>query len=545
MTRSALGALWIVMTVAAQDYDLVVRNARVWTGETPQPWADSIAVKLGRIAAVGDVRGAARRTIDAQGRLVTPGFIDSHVHFLEGGFRLTQVQLREARTKADFVGRIAGFASKLPPGAWITGGDWDHSLWGGELPARQWIDAITSRHPVWVTRLDGHMGLANSLALKAAQVTAETADPDGGSIVRDPKGEPTGVLKDNAMQLVARVIAAPGEDSKDRALEAAMRYVAERGVTTVHHMGSWADLEVFERANRAGRLTTRIYAAVPLSSWENLRDRVRERGRGGEWLHVGLLKGFVDGSLGSRTAAMEEPFEDAGAANPADRGLLVNPPERLYQWIKGADAAGLHVAVHAIGDRANRILLDIFERVAGGNGARDRRFRVEHAQHLRREDIPRFGRLGVIASMQPYHAIDDGRWAEKLIGARRAEGTYAFRSLIDTNATLAFGSDWFVAPPSVTEGLYAAVTRATLDGLRPSGWVSAEKISVKEALRAYTAAGAYAAFEEKEKGTLAVGKYADFVMLDADVTSIEPRRLRDVRVAMTVVGGRVVFGPQH
>jgi predicted amidohydrolase YtcJ len=234
---------------------------------------------------------------------------------------------------------------------------------------------------------------------------------------------------------------------------------------------------------------------------------------------------------------MLEPFDDA----PDDRGLLVNPPERMYERIRGADAAGLHVAVHAIGDRANRILLDIYEKVIEENGRRDRRFRIEHAQHLAAVDIPRFGKLGVIASMQPYHAIDDGRWAEKLIGPRRAEGTYAFRTLLDTKATLAFGSDWFVAPPSVAEGIYAAVTRSTLDGKHPSGWVPKQKISVEEALRAYTSAAAYASFEEKDKGTLAAGRLADFVIFHEDPLKTEPSRLRDLKVKMTVVGGRVVY----
>jgi predicted amidohydrolase YtcJ len=344
-------------------------------------------------------------------------------------------------------------------------------------------------------------------------------------------------LKDNAMGLVGRVVTAPSAARQDEALEAAMRYVAARGVTSVHHMGSWGDLAVFERAHAAGKLRTRIYAAVPLSTWERLRDRVKDRGRGDSWLRTGVLKGFVDGSLGSHTAAMLESFDDA----PNDRGLLVNPPERMQKWIQGADAAGLHVVVHAIGDRANRLLLDIYEKTIAANGRRDRRFRVEHAQHLAPEDIPRFGKLGVIASMQPYHAIDDGRWAEKVIGPRRAEGTYAFRTLLDTKATLAFGSDWFVAPPSVAEGIFAAVTRSTLDGKRPEGWVPKQKITVEEALRAYTSAAAFASFEENDKGALTPGKLADFVILEDDLFKLDPSRLRDARVKLTVAGGRVVY----
>ncbi|HKP74554.1 MAG TPA: amidohydrolase family protein, partial [Longimicrobiaceae bacterium] len=299
----------------------------------------------------------------------------------------------------------------------------------------------------------------------------------------------------------------------------------------------WGDLQAFRRARDAGRLRTRISAAVPLDSWARLRDTVTARGRGDEWLRIGGLKGFVDGSLGSHTAAMHEPFSD----DPRGTGLLVTPPDSLYAWTAAADRAGLQVMVHAIGDRANTIILDIFERVAREDGPRDRRFRVEHAQHLRAADIPRFGRLGVIPSMQPYHAIDDGRWAEAVIGPERARGTYAFRTLIDTGARPAFGSDWFVAPPTPLEGIYAAVTRRTLDDKHPGGWVPEQKITVEEALRAYTADAAYAAFAEAEKGTLEPGKLGDFVVIDRDLRGIPPETLRDAQVLMTVVGGTVVY----
>jgi predicted amidohydrolase YtcJ len=316
-----------------------------------------------------------------------------------------------------------------------------------------------------------------------------------------------------------------------------MRYVAEQGVTAVHNMGSWDDLATFDRAHRAGRLATRIYAAVPLASWERLRDTVAVRGRGDAWLRIGALKGFVDGSLGSHTAAMLEPFTDS----PADSGFFVTPPEDLYARTSGADRAGLHVIVHAIGDRAIRTQLDVFERVARENGARDRRFRIEHAQHVAPADVPRFAALDVIASMQPYHAIDDGRWAERVIGPERAKGTYAFRSLLDAGATVAFGSDWFVAPPTPLEGIYAAVTRRTLDDRNPGGWVPQEKITVDQALRAYTVAGARASFDEGDRGTLERGKLADFVLIDRDLTRVPAETIRDARVVLTVVGGRVVF----
>ena len=526
---------------------LAIVNARVWTGDAGKPAAEALAVDGEQIVAVGssnDIRAIAlgAKTIDAGGQMVVPGFIDSHVHFTTGGFRLASVQLRDAKTPGQFTERIRDFAATVPPGTWILGGDWDHEMWGGELPRRDWIDNVTPANPVWVNRLDGHMSLANSAALKAASVTRATKNVVGGTIVRDRRGDPTGILKDNAADLVDRVVPPPSNKMNDRALDAAMRYVAEQGVTSVHNMGSWEDLATFTRARKAGSLRTRIYAAVPLATWERLRDTVASKeygsdGHGDDWLRVGGLKGFVDGSLGSHTAAFERPFTDA----PKDRGLFVNSPDDLYTWISGADQAGLNVMVHAIGDRANRTILDIYDRVEKENGVRDRRFRIEHAQHLAVNDIPRFASLGVIPSMQPYHAIDDGRWAEKVIGPERIKTTYAFRSLLDARARLIFGSDWFVAPPTPLDGIYAAVTRRTLDDKNPGGWVRDQKITVEEALRAYTSTGAYASFEENRKGTLTPGRLADFVVIDRDLRSIPPADIRNARVTMTVVGGRIVY----
>jgi predicted amidohydrolase YtcJ len=526
---------------------LALVNARVWTGNPAHPEAEAVAIAGDRIAAVGTTaevraRAGGAETIDLQGAFVVPGFIDSHVHFLDGGARLASVQLRDASTREDFVARLEAFAAGVPAGTWITGGDWDHTLWGGELPRRDWIDGVTPDHPVWVNRLDGHMALANSAALRAAGVSGRVADVDGGDIVRDDRGEPTGLLKDNAMQLVASKVPAADQAMRDRALDAAMRHVAAQGVTSVHHMGTWEDLEVFTRAWQAGRLRTRIYAAVPLHTWARLRDAIGSKqfgpeGRGDAWLRIGALKGFVDGSLGSHTAAFHEPFTDA----PGDRGLFVNTPGDLHAWIAGADAAGLHLIVHAIGDRANATLLDLFARVASDHGPRDRRFRIEHAQHLAPADIPRFAELGVIASMQPYHAIDDGRWAERVIGPLRSRTTYAFRSLLDARATLAFGSDWFVAPPTPLEGIYAAVTRRTLDDGHPEGWVPEQKITVEEALVAYTRAAAFASFEEEQKGSIAPGMLADLAVVDRDLRTMPPADIRRARVLRTIVGGRTVY----
>jgi predicted amidohydrolase YtcJ len=544
MSRAALVASVVVAFVnAALCSGATVIVGRVWTGNAEQPWAEAVSVDGERIIAVGardevaKAAGESAQRIDAGDGLVVPGMIDSHIHLIGGGLHLTSVQLRDAATREEFVRRVAEFAKTLPQGAWMTGGDWDHTRWGGELPDRAWIDAVTPNTPVWMHRLDGHMALANTAAMRAAGVGDDVKDIDGGEIVRDANGRPTGVFKDNAMGLIDRAAPEPTLVQRLDATVAAMDYVAARGVTAVHHMGSWSDLEVFRAAQRQGLLKVRIYACTPLGQWQRMADDVKSRGRGDEWLKTGGLKGFVDGSLGSHTAAFLEPFDDA----PNDRGLLVNTTEDLEAWTAAADAAGLQVAVHAIGDRAIRLQLDVFERVAKRNGPRDRRFRIEHAQHIAPEDISRFAKLGVIASMQPYHAIDDGRWAERLIGARRSDTTYAFRSLTEVGAVMAFGSDWFVAPPTPMEGLYAAVTRRTLDGKHPGGWVPQQKISVEEALTAYTRGAAYAAFSEKSLGTLEPGKLADLVVLDRDVFKVPPESLADAQVMLTMVGGRIMY----
>jgi len=450
------------------------------------------------------------------------------------------VNLRDADSPAEFIRRIAAFARELPPGRWMTGGDWDHERWpGSPLPRRDWIDSVTPDNPVFVSRLDGHMGVANSRALRRAGIVAGTTDPPGGVIVRDATtGEPTGVLKDNAMDLVSQAQPEPGEDEMDSALARAMRHAAAHGVTTVHVMSyTWRDLAAFRRARASNALITRIVDYLPLASWATLADTVRALGRGDDWLRWGGLKGFMDGSLGSTTAAFYEPYLDA----PASRGLLVTDSVAMQRMILQADSAGLQVAVHAIGDRANAMVLHFYAETEAAHGSRDRRFRIEHAQHLRASDIRRFAALGVIASMQPYHAIDDGRWAWKRLDPARLAGTYAFRSLLDAGAWLAFGSDWTVAPLDPIWGLYAAVTRRTLDGHNPGGWLPEQKVTLAQALRAYTAGVAYAGFLDGRMGVLRPGMLADMVLLDRDLFRIPPTTLNQATVRTTIVGGRIVF----
>ncbi|MFQ5704518.1 MAG: amidohydrolase [Gemmatimonadales bacterium] len=525
--------------------DLVLTGGLVWTcasdaaqGRLPT----AVAIGNGRILAVGTdhavigFAGSATERIDLAGRMVLPGFIDNHTHFIDGGFTLAGIELRDAATPAEFVRRIADYAAEHP-GEWVLGGGWDHELWGGELPRRDWIDSVTPETPVFVSRVDLHMGLANSKALELAVLTADTQDPPGGAIVRGEDGRPTGILKDAAQTLIARAIPARSESDLDRALGAAVAHAVAHGVTALTDMGSWEGLETYRRALARGLLPLRAYVAVPLESWARMRQYVAENGRGNDRLFWGGVKGFVDGSLGSTTAWFHRPYGDA----PETSGLTVTDTEELHDSIVAADRAGLHVMVHAIGTRANDWLLDAFAAARKANGERDRRFRIEHAQHLSAQAIDRFGSEGVIASMQPYHAIDDGRWAERRIGPERIRTTYAFRDLLDAGATVTFGSDWTVAPLDPLLGIYAAATRRTLDGANPEGWVPEQKISVAEAVTAYTASNAYAVFLDREIGRIEVGKYADMVVLSDDIFAIDPAAIRNVAVDLTIVDGKVVF----
>lgn len=529
--------------------DLVLVNGKVWTGVAARPWAEAVAVRDGKIFAAGKtselrtLAGAGTKLVDLGGSLVLPGFIDSHTHFLAGGFALKSIQLRDAKDRADFIARVAAKARELGPGRWILNGDWDHQqLTPVELPRKDWIDAVTPDNPVCVNRLDGHMILANSLALKLAGVTRDTPVPHGGEIEKDPAtGEPTGILKDEAMGLVHAKIPDPTFDEKLEAAGASVRHAAENGVTSVNEMADASSLEVFQELARRGRLTTRVHVYIPITEVETLARLKLKSPFGGPFLTLAGLKGFMDGSLGSATAYFFEPYTD----DPKTSGLLngqMFPEGIMEKRILEADRAGLQLAIHAIGDRANSLLLDMCEKAVAANGPRDRRWRVEHAQHLRLADIVRFGKLGLVASVQPYHVIDDGRWAEQKIGPDRVKTTYPFESLRRAGAVLAFGSDWTVAPLNPVLGIYAAVTRRTLDGKNPGGWVPAEKVSVEEAVRAYTVNGAWAEFAEAAKGSIEAGKLADLVVLDRDIFTVPPEEIGRAKVRMTVLDGRIIYG---
>ncbi len=528
--------------------DLVLLNGTVWTGESGAPRAEAVALRDGKVAAVGSTRdirrlaGGGSRVIDLGGALVLPGFIDSHTHFLDGGFSLLSVRLRDASSREEFVSRIARKAAELPKGEWLLNGDWDQQQFDPpELPRREWIDAVTPENPVCVNRHDGHMVLANTLALRIAGITAVTAAPEGGEILKDPAtGEPTGILKDAAIGLVGRHIPAASLAARTRAAEAALGEAAAYGVTSVHDMADSSNFEVYQELLRAGKLTVRIFLYIPIDEID-IYERLRLKTPfGNDRLKIGGLKAFVDGSLGSGTALFFDPYAD----DPGSSGLLhrqMFPAGIMEERILAADRAGLQVAVHAIGDRANAIILDIYEKAIRRNGPRDRRWRVEHVQHLRAADIPRFGGLGIIASVQPFHAVDDGRWAESKIGRERCRTTYAFRSLLDGGAVLALGSDWTVAPLNPLTGIAAAVTRRTTDGKNPGGWFPEQKLTLEQSLAGYTRNGAYAEFAENVKGTIAPGKLGDLVVLDRNIFEIPAEDIADARVKLTILDGEIIY----
>jgi predicted amidohydrolase YtcJ len=550
-----LAALWfcVLLTTAALAQskavaDLIITHANVRTMDEAHPRAQAVAVLGDRIIAVGSdaevegLRWPDTRTIDAGGKLLLPGFNDAHVHFVSGGLQLDAVQLNDVTSMDEFVRRVAAQARKTPKGEWIQSGDWDETKWpGSPLPTKELIDPVTPDNPVFLSRYDGHSSLANSTALELAGITAQTPDPPGGTIVRDTQGNPTGDLKDAAVTLVEKVIPLPSHDQLIRAVKRALEHAASVGVTSVQNMDpEYADIAAYAELLQAGELTTRIYAAPLITQVDDQVKIGIRHAFGGPYLRIGAVKAFADGSLGSRTAYFFDPFLD----EPANHGLLsdeMQPLSLMRDRMMKADAAGLQICTHAIGDQAISMILDLYTEVANAHGAADRRFRIEHAQHMAAKDFDRFAQLNVIASVQPYHAIDDGRWAEPRIGHDRASRTYGFRTFLNHGVHLAFGTDWDVAPLNPMLGLYAAVTRATLDGKNPNGWFPEQKLTVEESVRAYTMGSAYAEFQEEEKGSIIRGKLADMVILSDDIFSIEPAKIRDVKVLKTIVGGRLVW----
>src|SRR5579864_4475234 len=538
----------ILLAQAKPAADLIIINAKVWTVDKANPTAEAVAVLGDRFIAVGSnadvevLRSPATKVIDAGGKLLLPGFNDAHVHFVSGGMQLDNVQLKDAASLQEFARLIGERAKNAVKGEWILGGNWDETKWSPPtLPTKDAIDNVTANVPVFVMRYDGHMGLANSLALRLAGITASTPDPPGGTIVRDAQGNPTGALKDAAMDSMGKVIPPLTQEQRLKVIKRALAHAAQLGVTSVQHMNpDYADIAVYSELRQRGELTARIYAAPLITQVDDQVKIGIRHAFGDSYLRVGALKAYADGSLGSGTAYFFEPFLNQGN----NRGLLsdeMHPIALMRDRMMDADAAGLQLCTHAIGDEAISTILDLYSELVKAHGESDRRLRIEHAQHMAAKDFERFARLHVIASVQPYHAIDDGRFAESRIGRDRASRTYAFRTFLDHGVRLAFGTDWEVAPLDPMQTLYAAITRATLDGKNPDGWFPEQKLTVAEAVEAYTMGSAYAEFQEHEKGSITPGKLADMVLLTEDIFSIAPERIKEVKVLRTIVGGKTVW----
>jgi predicted amidohydrolase YtcJ len=555
-----------------RSVSLLLVNGKVFTSDARGTIAEAVAVEGERIVAVGTTREieaqyTGARTIDLKGRLVTPGFNDAHIHFLQGGRALMLVNLNGARNLAEAKARVAARVGEVRPGAWILGRGWDHTLWGGEWPTKKDLDEVAPANPVFLQRVDGHTTWANSLALAKAGITRETRDPQGGEIVHDPKGEPTGILKETAGGLVARVVPEPTRAEMSEALGRALAEARRYGVTSIqtNDVPSTEATPLYREFLKAGKLTVRV------AEWQQFNNSVedikRERAEFAAFkddparLRLTALKGYVDGTLGSRTSAMLAPFSD----DPGNSGIPRMTPEELTRMIVERSRAGFQIALHCIGDRANRMALDGFAEAVRWDGRIQGtvgqtvpaglsdtqvvpyflslyvRHRVEHAQVVAPPDFARFRDLGVIASMQPSHAISDKRWAEARLGEYRVLGAYSWHTMMAHGVHVPFGTDWPVEPMNPYLGLYAAVTRQSTDGQPPGGWWPEERITIEDAIRNYTSEGAYASFEEKEKGQVAAGMLADLVVHTKDLLTIEPKEILQTEPEMVVFDGRVIY----
>ncbi len=508
-------------TIFSQLTKKAFTNGKIYTVNEKQPLAESVIIEGNKIIFVGTNKDAQKyidastEIIDLKGKLMLPGFIDDHVHFTSGGFYLLGIDLRPAKSTEEFKNILRDYV-KTHEGKWITGGNWDHEQWEVKaLPTKEMIDDFSPNTPIFVERFDGHMGLANSYALKLAGVTKDTESPEGGLIVKDPvTGEPTGVLKDNAMSFIYQVIPPSSDEDVNKAALTALDETKRLGVTSVQDITYPQDLKVYQKLEQDGKLTCRIYTRYPIALYKDLIDKNITAGSGSDKLKLGSLKAFADGSLGSMTAWFFAPYNQDTTTSGLPNDIVLNGD--LEKWALDADKHRLQISTHAIGDAANSFMLDLYKKITEKNPEWDRRFRIEHAQHVRFQDIPRFKEIGVIASVQPYHCIDDGVWAEKRIG-NRIKYTYPFATFLDIGVSMCFGTDWPVAPLNPLLGIYAAVTRRTLDDKNLDGWIPEQKISVEDAIKCYTLSSAYAGFEENIKGSIEVGKLADLIVLSDDI----------------------------
>jgi hypothetical protein len=533
------------VAAAEEPAELVLSNGVIYTGDVKKPRVEAVAIRGERIVAAGTSKeikkwvGSGTRVVDLKGRFAMPGFNDAHVHLASGGMGKLAVDVSGTRSLAEFQQRVRARLKDYKPGEWITGGRWDHTLWPEQrFPTRQDLDAVSKDHPMFFSRVDGHVAVANSKALELAGITRSTPNPRGGEIERDASGEATGMLKEGAAQgLVTRRIPPLSPEQRRRGIELAFAEATHDGVTSIQDNSGWDDFLIYQQLKKEGKLTVRVTEWLPFTAPVARLEELRKTGGTSDlWVRTGALKGIVDGALGGRTAALLAPYTD----EPSSSGILIIDAERLKQMAVERDKAGFQIALHAIGDKANRVSLDAFAAALAANGKRDSRHRIEHAQIIAPGDISRFAQLGVIASMQPCHQTTDSRWAGKRLGPERSKGAYAWKSLQSTGARLAFGTDYSVEPINPMRGLFACVSRE-IDGQPGSTWEPQEKISLDDCIRAYTQGSAYAEFAEKEKGQIVPGQVGDVVVLSADVTKIPPAQILKTEVMMTIVGGRVVY----
>jgi len=521
-------------------------NGKIYTVNEKQPFAEAVVIEGNKILFVGSNIEAKEfitsetKVTDLQGKLMVPGFIDDHAHFTNGGFYLLGLDLSKTSSVKEFEETLKDYISTRK-GRWITGGRWDHEKWDiKEIPTKEMIDNFSKETPVFISRYDGHMGLANSVALKLAEITKDTKSPEGGLIVKDKvTGEPTGILKDNAMDLISIIIPEPSKQEYIEAVEAALKYAREVGVTTVEDITFPNDLSAYQEIEKDGNLTCRIYTHLPIDDYKNLVNLNIQHNFGGDKIQLGALKAYADGSLGSTTAWFFNPYKQDTTTTGLPNDIITDG--RFKKWAFEIDKNKLQICVHAIGNKANSYILDVYSEIKNNNPVWDRRFRIEHAQHIIKEDIKRFKDIGVIASVQPEHLLDDGIWVSKRIGDERAKLTHIYKSLIDEGVVVAFGTDWPVVDLNPMLGLYAAVTRRTDDGKNPNGWLPEQKLTIEQAIKCYTLNSAYAAFQENVKGSIEVGKLADMIVLNDNLLTIDPVKIKDVKVDMTIFDGKVIY----
>jgi predicted amidohydrolase YtcJ len=534
------------MPQASGPVDLALINGVIYTGDPAKPRVQALAangeviVATGTTAEIQKFAGPRTKVIDLHGGFAMPGFNDAHLHLGNAAQAKLSVDLEGATSIGEFQKRIRARVAVSRPGEWITGRGWDHTLWNpARFPTRQDLDAVSGDHPMLFTHISGHVAVANSKALEIAGITAGTPNPDGGEIEHDAQGQPDGMLKEGpAYGLVARKIPQITADKRREGIELALREAAENGITSMQDNSSWDDFMTYRDLQMSRNLNARITEWLPFDApLDRLEQMRKDGGTTDPWLKTGMLKGFMDGALGTGTAALLAPYSD----NPNSSGILESHPEDLNKMCVDRDKAGFQIGLHAIGDRGNRVALDCFQAIVNANGPRDRRDRIEHAQIVAPEDFARFGSLHVIASMQPSHQTTDMRWAERRLGPERIKGAYAWKTMLNNNVTLAFGTDWPVEIVNPMRGLHACVTRQLPNGSPKDGWQPQEKITLDECIRAYTVGSAYAEFMEGKKGQLVPGQFADIILLSADVTKIPPADILKVKVQQTIVGGKSVY----